>query len=506
MNSSVTRRSSPLTGPRPKALAAPWRTRLQQVPRWAWVSLVVGLILVGSSMALVQKQRRQNDPVALFAYDLTPAQVRECSTTLAQWQVSHQVNLEGNKLFVHPEIRIELLARLAAKDIPARDFTSPQSVATLTPSRRQQLAQEKAQLEESLNQSLRSLRGIESADVNLAIPEQSFGEENRPTASVVLKLAHGYNLPRTQAFGIARLISGAVPCLRAEDVSVIDPLGVQVNSSEGASESWQLELQKQLDDYLAGKAQKILDRAYGPGRAECAINVELDYSQMEVKRTDAGPGVVSGEQKLMEVYQNEQKSDLSEDFESDKKGKRYEKICEVRKHKNNEAYSWVVHKLPRINKLTCAVLIDTKGQADNALALVRGAIGFDPGRGDEVNVAIVPMPIMTLPTLPGPVEVATPGQQPYWPLVMGMLGAVGACLALAVGLLGVRRVRQVDMQTQCAPLANPQALCDLSHPASGALPAQATATRSLIYQLEEKAREHPEKIASLLSTTYLRGN
>jgi len=505
VNSSVTRRSSPLTGPRPKA-PSPWKTRLLQVPRWAWVGLVVGLILVTSSLALLQRQRTQNEPVALFAYELTPAQVRECSTALANWQVSHKPNLEGNNLLVHPEIRIEVLGRLSAKDIPARDFTSTQSVATLTPSRRQQLAQEKAQLEESLNQSLRSLRGIESADVNLAIPEQSFGEENRPTASVVLNLAHGYNLPRTQAFGIARLISGAVPCLRAEDVSVIDPLGVQVNSTEGASESWQLELQKQLDDYLAGKAQKILDRAYGPGRAECAINVELDYSQMEVKRTDAGPGVVSGEQKLMEVYQNEQKSDLPEDLENEKTGKRYEKICEVRKHKNNEAYSWVVHKLPRINKLTCAVLIDNKGQADNALALVRGAIGFDPSRGDEVNVAVVPMPIVSLAAIASPTQVATPAQQPYWPLVMGMLGAVGACLALAVGLLGVRRVRQVEMQVQCAPMAEQQALCDLNQPANGALPAPATATRSLVCQLEEKAREHPEKLARFLSTTYLRGN
>lgn len=513
MNNTVTRRSGSLSSPRPKPTPA-WQARLSQVPRWAWACFGGGLLALLLSVGLWKHELQKNAPVTLFAYELTAGQLRECSSTLARWQIDHKPNPEKTNLLVSPEQRMELIGRLAAEDIPHRDFTSTQSVSPLTPTRRQQLALEQGQLEESIGRSLRSMRGVETATVSLAIPESTLGDENRPTASVIVQLTDGYKLPRTQAFGIARFVSGAVPCMRADDVAVMDQHGTQVNASEGASESWQLELQKQLDGYLAGKAQKILDRAYGVGRAECAINVELDYSQMEVKRTDIAPGELSGSQKMMEVYQNGDKAaassmTLDEDElispSAESKNKHYEKICEVRKHKNDEAYTWVVHKLPRINKLTCAVLIDGKGQADNAGALVRGAIGFDSSRGDELSVTTVPMPIFAPAAPNGSKEAAQP-TQPYWPLVMGLLGATGACLALAVGLLGIRRVRQSDMLTSNAPSARNHEICDLNHPPSGALPAPATATRTLHSQLEEMARKQPEKMANLLATTYLNSN
>jgi flagellar M-ring protein FliF len=515
VNNTVTRRSGTLSSPRPKPTSQ-WQTRLAQVPRWALACLAGGVLLLLLSVGWFKHQAAKHAPVPLFAYELTPGQLRECSSTLARWQVEHQPNPDKNNLLVKPEERIELIGRLAAEDIPHRDFTAAQSVATLTPTRRQQLALEQGRLEESIGQSLRSLRGVQTATVSLAIPESTFGPENRPTASVIVHVSDGYKLPRTQAFGIARFVSGAVPCLRADDVAVLDQDGKQINTAEGASESWQLELQKQVDGYLAEKAQRILDRAYGEGRAECAINVELDYSQMEVKRTDVKPGEISGSQKMMEVFQNGETApsgavsmDEDEPLSSDpKKNKRYEKICEVRKHHNDEAYTWIVHKLPRISKLTCAVLIDSKGQGDNAAALVRGAIGFDSGRGDELSVTTVPMPVIEAGVPAG--EPAAPAQpaQPYWPLVMGLLGATGACLALAVGLLGVRRVRLADMHKANAASGSAVDICDVDQRPNGstALPAPATETRSLHSRLEELARNQPEKMASLLSTTYLNRN
>lgn len=504
MAQTASRRTGAFTHPRTSSSVPAWKSRLRSLPRTLWLGLAGLSLLSLFGFTWLVYERERNLPVNLFAYELNAAQVRECSEALSRWNVPHGRSASGDNLLVLREGRVRLLARLAEHGLPSRDLAQSQDMPGLTPTRRQQLMRERVQLEESLSRTIRTLRGVQNATVTLAIPEHTFGEEIRPTASVVVHTAQGYSLPRTQAFGIAQLLVGAVPGLRPEDVAVLDSQGTRTNDVEGASESWQLELKKQVEGYLASKAQKILDKAYGQGRAECALNVDLDFSQMEVRRSDAGPGAVSGEQKMMEVYQNTSESGalLVDENPNEKK---YQKICEVKKHKNNEAYTLVVHKLPRIEKVTCAVLIEQAGQSENALALVRGAIGFDANRGDEITLAAVPLPMATLSRETPVEEMTLPAQSQHWLATWALMGAAGACFLLAVGLHKIRRgPNRPEAHLQAAPNAPQVALCDLNQGARGeSLQAQATATRSLAAQLEEKAREHPKKVASMLSSTYL---
>lgn len=511
--SSVSRRTGTVL-PARKA-STDWKARLQAVPRWAWGTLCGGVLLLGVAGTMLHREAVRTAPVALFSYDLTAGQVRECADTLARWHVEHSANTDKNNILVAPDQRVELLNRLTREDIPHRDFSQGvQGVSTLTPTRAQQLAHDKGQLEESIGHALREMRGVQGADVRLAIPETTFGDEVHPSASVMLTLVDGYQLPRQQAQGIARFVAGAVTCMRPEDVTVVDQKGREVTCPENQTESWQLEVQKQMENHLASKAQALLDRAYGVGRATCALNVEFDFSQMEAKRTDT-ENSLQVLQKTTEEYHNSGKptAGLSEDEEAHPLGesqpdKNYVKICEARKLKPDEAFTWTVYKLPRIQKMTCSVLIDSKSQSENAASLVRGAIGLNAERGDELSVCVVPMPMEKTDLVPG--FETDRNRQPApapWPVLIGLLGAAGACLAVAVGILGMRRVRHSEIVRARAEAAGPREVCDVTYAkdgtSTGAVP---TATRKLTSQLEEMARNQPQMVASWLSTTYLKEN
>ena len=62
---------------------------------------------------------------------------------------------------------------------------------------------------------------------HIVIPEESlFIEEQQPTtAAVVLKLKSGRQLTEAQIRGITHLVSGAVPNLQPENLTVIDNTG-----------------------------------------------------------------------------------------------------------------------------------------------------------------------------------------------------------------------------------------------------------------------------------------
>jgi len=143
------------------------------------------------------------------------------------------------------------------------------------------------------------------------------------------------------------------------------------------------------------------------------------------------------------------------------KGERqyYSKFCEAQRHKSNEAYTWTVYNCPRLSHLTCAILV-TLGSGGGRAALVRGAIGLDPSRGDTLEVVTVPVyqPHAVLPVIPWSAQncltrrattVRSPGRH------AGHRGdpvAAGAASA--------------DVETHRASVQPQQwttALCDLSH-------------------------------------------
>ncbi len=124
------------------------------------------------------------------------------------------------------------------------------------------------------------------ADVQIAQPEPSFFIEDRQpvTAAITLKLQPGRTLRPVQVAGICQLVAGSVEGLQAENVTVIDDQSNLLSTPHGdtitAHASNLQNYQRNYEEYLAGKAQAMLDRALGPGRSVVKVSAILDMDRI----------------------------------------------------------------------------------------------------------------------------------------------------------------------------------------------------------------------------------
>lgn len=501
---SASRRSALTPARKP---AADWRSRLVAFPTRYKVAVVVTVLLGLFGWLGFSSHQQAVEPVKLFASKITPRQLQECSQYLSKLGVDHHASSDGENVMVAPEKRLNLLNQMASENIPHDDPAAKIVSSALTPTRREALAREQAELQLSLGATLKTMQGVENAVVQLALPESSaFEENNHPTASVMLVLSSGYEMSQRQSIGIAKFVAGAIPAMRQEDVTVVDQTGrEQMHGGEGQLDSMQFELQKQLELYMQGKAQRMLDMAYGRGNALAVVNVQLDFSQLEVKNNiGSDQPVVQNISK--ESYSSPQVTTYLEEKDapadsSGKKGKTYEKVVEAVRRSPHEALTWRVFKLPRLERVTCAVLIEQQSQRQAAMDMVRGAIGMDESRGDDITASVVPMHrdnagLKSIAPTPLPLEQPTQTGPIAW---VGLAGA----LALGAGIwwVGQRRVRLNQPVLETPKFDGLATQCDLNFRKEGspAPGSEATATQPrTLEKLEALARQSPKETASLL--------
>jgi len=148
----------------------------------------------------------------------------------------------------------------------------------------------KRALEGELTKSIETLEGIGSARVHLVLPKPSIFRRDAPsaTASVVLNLSRTARLAENQIVGIQSLVAGSVEALTAENVTVIDQHGRVLSPSfhddaVGRSEG-QLALKKEVDGYLAEKAQTMLAEVLGPERTIVRVDATLNFEKIDRER------------------------------------------------------------------------------------------------------------------------------------------------------------------------------------------------------------------------------
>lgn len=143
-------------------------------------------------------------------------------------------------------------------------------------------------LQAELARSIMQLEPVASARVLIARAEPTpFLRDQQPTtASVVIKLKPGMGIHRSMAAGIVSLVARSVEGLRPENVTVVDSTGRLLSepskNAEGLTAS-ELEVRRELEDYLSSKAEELLARHLGAGRA--LVRVSADLSRQKVRET-----------------------------------------------------------------------------------------------------------------------------------------------------------------------------------------------------------------------------
>ncbi len=139
-----------------------------------------------------------------------------------------------------------------------------------------------------LERSIDMLSPVQYSRVFLALPKYTYyvpGEEQKPTASVLVVLKPSMTLSSDQVLGIMNLVAGAVGNMSPSDVKVVDQysnvLSDEVNLSASAiSGASKLKLKQSVEKYYSDKIRNMLYKVFGYGNIAVAANVVLDWQKI----------------------------------------------------------------------------------------------------------------------------------------------------------------------------------------------------------------------------------
>ena len=248
-------------------------------------------------------------------------------------------------------------------------------------------------LEGELERTISTMKGIERAQVHLAIKEtQAFRRagDAPAEASVVVKLRNGQRPEADVVRGISQLVASSIDNLDAQRVAVLDDggrlLSRMLDANDPASlSSAQLEQQRAVEDHLAEKASAMVNQIVGNGNATVSVAADLSFDQVERMSQ-----VVDPEKQALST---EQKAEITPGTDG---GAGSTNVASS--YDNSRTVETVKSATGLVKRLTVSVLVkdrvDAKGvsttrpqtELDQIAALVRNAVGFDSTRGDLVKV------------------------------------------------------------------------------------------------------------------------
>ncbi len=291
-------------------------------------------------------------------------------------------------------------------------------------------------LQGELGRTIGEFPNVESARVHLVVPQRSLfiEEQQPPSASVVLRLKDpAIKMSNKEVMGIVNLLTMAIEGLDKAHVSVTDSTGrsVYVPEDETTGQTnTQLEYRLRLESSLERRIDELLNPVLGPGKHIAKINATLDYSQRTMNKVlfDPDSQVVRSEQRSEEQQigrANLESGSPDINFRGDglansistQEGNRESRTTnyEINKEEHN-----VIGQMGQIQRITIAVAVDgtyakdadgnwvytprSQAELDQIKTLVANAVGYDPNRGDTIEVTNIAFGAADVPAEPNPAE------------------------------------------------------------------------------------------------------
>ncbi|SHK45275.1 flagellar basal-body MS-ring/collar protein FliF [Thermocrinis minervae] len=375
--------------------------------------LVVGVPLVALGLLLSIILYTASPSYSLLYSGLSEEDMKAILLELDKEGIKYQIGKDGRSVYI-PEDKVkDVRLKLAAKGIPNKGIVGYElfDQKDLFLSDFQQRINFKRAVEGELARTIMGISAVDSAKVNIALPEKSIfaREEEEPSASVFVKLKPGYELTPEQVKAIRNLVAASVPNLKSKNVVVIDDRGndltamVEEDKLNNLTDK-ELKIKLEFEKSLEKKVQNALEEALGPGSVKVKVSADLDLSQTQTKEEIYDPdmtAVVSQQKKKERVISGgvggvpgaqsnippgtgaitgqgqvlSEKSDTITNYEVSKK----------------EVYTQGPSL--KIKRLSVGVIVnsDIKNIDVNKIKnIVSAAVGLDPNRGDVITVEAWP--------------------------------------------------------------------------------------------------------------------
>ena len=264
-----------------------------------------------------------------------------------------------------------------------------------------------------LSRSIRVMRGVDYAKVQITAPKDSIylDEERSASASVLIQLDSGYRMNSAQISSITNLVASSVQNMSPSNVTVIDTSGNLLSAeSNGNNMNSQIsqenmEIQNKFEEGLEEDLKGLLTKVLGPDNFSVNVSAKLNFDQREVESKTYTPvadgeGIIRSEEVIEETNDSTTngnggaagtESNIPE-YQAEGTAvqtSQSEKTNTVTNYEINEQVERSVYAGGEVERMTVSVMVD--GDQEQALLnkieeSVQTAIGYNPERGDQVSV------------------------------------------------------------------------------------------------------------------------
>src|SRR6185312_4646979 len=224
---------------------------------------------------------------------LSDAEAAKVIAALDDAKVPYKIGSGGGSILVPADKVYQMRMQLAGKGIPQGDGVGFEifDKQNFGISDFVQRANYVRAVQGELARTISQIDEVESARVMIVLPENRLllDKDKYPTASVFVHVRGNSQLQPQSINSIRFLVANSVEGLKPNHVTVVDNLGNVLsensdNDSLSGLTSTQLVARRNLEQYLAKKAQDMLEKVLGPGQAIVRVSADINYDS--VTRTE----------------------------------------------------------------------------------------------------------------------------------------------------------------------------------------------------------------------------
>lgn len=400
--------------------------------------IIAGVLVAGvlGGLIFLSTMGGKTDYNVLFS-GLSAEDAASVIAKLKEQRIDYQLSESGSAVLVPAANVYETRLNLAAEGLPRGGgvgFEIFDQTSLGTTDFVQKLNYQRA-VQGELARTIKQFKQVRDARVHIATPKESvFVEDTKPpSASVSLTMAGQEKLAKEQIMAIVHLVASAVPGLTSENITVVDTQGRLLFRKEGDDvamlSATQLEYQLKVENGLRTKVESLLEEVVGINKALARVTVDMDFNKVDVTEENFDPDgqVTRSEQLLIEQEGGEKaaagipgvKGELATFTETGggegKSEGPYRKNI-TRNYEISRKTRHVQESVGTIKRLSVAVMVDgvyeesrdkdgkktlvykprSAEELDHFVKMTQNAIGFDPERGDKVEVVAMPFYLSSL--------------------------------------------------------------------------------------------------------------
>jgi flagellar M-ring protein FliF len=237
---------------------------------------------------------------ALLGSGMDPSQTGKITAALDSQGISYQLKNNGTALAVNASQMAQARVALAGQGVSLSGGGANEGWGLLDKTKlgssqfQQQVTYQRA-LEGELSNMIDGVQGVQGANVQLVMPQQTlFADEQQPATATVMLQNTADTMDTGAVRGIAQMVSTSVQGLKASNVTITDgsgqllwPQGDDATGAGGSAATKQA-AEGSYDRQMESKLNAMLTAALGPNKAQVQVNADLNADKTSTKQLTYG--------------------------------------------------------------------------------------------------------------------------------------------------------------------------------------------------------------------------